>query len=184
MRRRSRSPPNLLLAALMALAVAEHWFLVVPIDANAIWRSFRRKAGGDEGDGAALRVEQALAGTAAPAPSAAATNSEQQEFVERLSSGGLRRAKRCVGSRSRRGRALRRSGKRSGAHAHECELGLLRGRQRARANGGLRPAPVAGASDDRDRTSVRPGPAAGRARRLRRSSLTKLGMDEKGRGVT
>lgn len=70
---------DLLLGALMALAVAEHWFLVVPIDANAMWRSFRRKAGGDEGDGAALRVKQAPAGTAAPAPSAAATNSEQQE---------------------------------------------------------------------------------------------------------
>ena len=58
---------DLLLGALMALAVAEHWFLVVPIDANAMWRSFRRKAGGDEGRGAASRVKQAPTGTASPA---------------------------------------------------------------------------------------------------------------------
>ena len=33
-----------LLAALMALAVAEHWFLVAPIDGNALWRGFRRRS--------------------------------------------------------------------------------------------------------------------------------------------
>ena len=31
-----------ILGALMALAVIEHWFLVAPIDANALWRGFRR----------------------------------------------------------------------------------------------------------------------------------------------
>ena len=30
------------LGALMGLAVLEHWFLVAPIDANALWRGFRR----------------------------------------------------------------------------------------------------------------------------------------------
>ena len=29
-----------MLAALIALGLAEHWFLVVPVDVNAIWRSF------------------------------------------------------------------------------------------------------------------------------------------------
>jgi putative photosynthetic complex assembly protein 2 len=47
---------DVLLGALMALAAAEHWFLVAPIDANAIWRSFRRPGGAD-GRKAAARVE-------------------------------------------------------------------------------------------------------------------------------
>ena len=47
---------NTMLATLMALAVAEHWFLVVPIDANAIWRSFQRRPGSDAGRGTAQRV--------------------------------------------------------------------------------------------------------------------------------
>ncbi len=38
---------NSLLAALVALAVAEHWFLVAPIDANALWRAFRWRSAGD-----------------------------------------------------------------------------------------------------------------------------------------
>ena len=49
-----------MLGSLMALAVVEHWFLVVPIDGNALWRAFRR----GRADGAvatARRVERALA---------------------------------------------------------------------------------------------------------------------------
>lgn len=33
-----------MLGSLMALAVVEHWFLVVPLDGNALWRGFRRGA--------------------------------------------------------------------------------------------------------------------------------------------
>ena len=48
------------LGALMGLAVIEHWFLVTPIDANPLWRKFRRapSPGGME---SALRVELELA---------------------------------------------------------------------------------------------------------------------------
>lgn len=70
---------NMMLAALMALAVAEHWFLVVPIDANAIWRSFQRRPGGDKGRATAQRVEEALAETSPPAPTAAAADLEQPD---------------------------------------------------------------------------------------------------------
>ena len=70
---------NMMLATLMALAVAEHWFLVVPIDANAIWRSFQRRPGGDKGRGTAQRVEEALAETSPPAPTAAAADLEQPD---------------------------------------------------------------------------------------------------------
>ncbi len=50
----------MLLATLMALAVLEHWFLVAPINGNALWRAFRRRprANGFE---AAQRVEFELA---------------------------------------------------------------------------------------------------------------------------
>ena len=48
------------LGALMGLAVLEHWFLVTPIDANALWRKFRRAP--NPGDlESALRVELELA---------------------------------------------------------------------------------------------------------------------------
>jgi putative photosynthetic complex assembly protein 2 len=67
---------NLMLAALMALAVAEHWFLVAPIDANAIWRSFRRRPGEVNERGAARRVEETPAETA-PASGAAGADLEQ-----------------------------------------------------------------------------------------------------------
>ena len=70
---------NMMLATLMALAVAEHWFLVVPIDANAIWRSFQRRPGGDKGRATAQRVEEALAETSPPAPTAAAADLEQPD---------------------------------------------------------------------------------------------------------
>lgn len=166
---------NMMLAALMALAVAEHWFLVAPIDANAIWRSFQRRPGGDKGRGTAQRVEEALAETSAPAPTAPVADLEQPDFVERLSSGDLRRAKRRASARSRRGRGLRRAGERSGAHAHERELGFVRGRQRPSADGGLRAAAPARASDDCEGPSVRPRPAPGRARWVRRSCLTTWG---------
>lgn len=48
------------LGSLMALAVVEHWFLVVPVDGNALWRAFRRNVA----DGpleTAMRVERELA---------------------------------------------------------------------------------------------------------------------------
>jgi putative photosynthetic complex assembly protein 2 len=67
---------NLMLAVLMALAVAEHWFLVVPIDANAMWRSFRRQPAANE-RGAARPVEETPTETA-PAPGAAAATLEHR----------------------------------------------------------------------------------------------------------
>ena len=44
----------------MALAVIEHWFLVAPIDANALWRGFRRTSSPSALE-LALRVELELA---------------------------------------------------------------------------------------------------------------------------
>lgn len=49
-----------MLGSLMALAVVEHWFLVAPVDGNALWRAFRRAAP-DPGRATAMRVERALA---------------------------------------------------------------------------------------------------------------------------
>ena len=49
-----------ILGALMGLAVVEHWFLVAPIDANALWRGFRRTSSRSALE-AALRVELELA---------------------------------------------------------------------------------------------------------------------------
>ena len=49
-----------ILGALMALAVIEHWFLVAPIDANALWRGFRRTSSPSALE-SALRVELELA---------------------------------------------------------------------------------------------------------------------------
>ena len=166
---------NMMLAALMALAVAEHWFLVVPIDANAIWRSFQRRRGGDKGRGTAQRVEEALRGDLRAGADSRGRGFGTAGFVERLSSGDLRRPKRRASARSRRGRGLRRAGERSRAHAHERELGFVRGRQRPSADGGLRAGAPARASDDCEGTSVRPRPAAGRARWVRRSCLTTWG---------
>jgi putative photosynthetic complex assembly protein 2 len=68
---------NLMLATLMALAVAEHWFLVVPIDANAMWRFFRRRPGGSDGREAVAQIEESPAGTVASSPGAAAANPKQ-----------------------------------------------------------------------------------------------------------
>ena len=48
-----------MLAALLALAVVEHWFLVAPIDANALWRAFRRRPGASEHE-AVERIELKL----------------------------------------------------------------------------------------------------------------------------
>jgi putative photosynthetic complex assembly protein 2 len=49
-----------MLGALMALAVVEHWFLVIPIDANAMWRGFRRTSSVSAIE-SSLSVELALA---------------------------------------------------------------------------------------------------------------------------
>jgi putative photosynthetic complex assembly protein 2 len=49
-----------MLGSLMALAVVEHWFLVAPVDGNALWRAFRRRAP-DAERATAMRVERALA---------------------------------------------------------------------------------------------------------------------------
>jgi putative photosynthetic complex assembly protein 2 len=47
------------LGALMGLAVMEHWFLVAPIDANALWRRFRSRP--NPGELKSARVELELA---------------------------------------------------------------------------------------------------------------------------
>ena len=49
-----------ILGALVGLAVIEHWFLVAPIDANALWRGFRRTSSSSALE-SALRVELELA---------------------------------------------------------------------------------------------------------------------------
>ena len=54
-----------MLGSLMALAVVEHWFLVVPLDGNALWRAFRRNRA-DGSAATAIRVERALAGARYP----------------------------------------------------------------------------------------------------------------------
>ena len=55
-----------MLGSLMALAVVEHWFLVVPLDGNALWRAFRRNRA-DGPRGTAIRVERELSGARDPA---------------------------------------------------------------------------------------------------------------------
>lgn len=62
---------SVLLATLMALAVLEHWFLVAPIDGNALWRAFRRRSGAS-GLEAARRIELEFAASRAGAPRIAA----------------------------------------------------------------------------------------------------------------
>jgi putative photosynthetic complex assembly protein 2 len=69
-----------MLGTLMALAVAEHWFLVVPLNANALWGPMSRKGSADltavlEGEFAALEsfcenatADQALENWTAPLP--------------------------------------------------------------------------------------------------------------------
>jgi putative photosynthetic complex assembly protein 2 len=69
---------NMMLASLVGLAVAEHWFLVAPIDANAIWRSFRAGSDGDDRRKAPQRVEKALAEAGAPARGAATPGNTEQ----------------------------------------------------------------------------------------------------------
>ncbi len=54
-----------MLGSLMALAVVEHWFLVVPVDGNALWRAFRRSRT-DGPVATAIRVERELAGAHDP----------------------------------------------------------------------------------------------------------------------
>ena len=54
-----------ILGALMGLAVIEHWFLVAPIDANALWRGFRGPPKSGEFK-SALRVELELAESHVP----------------------------------------------------------------------------------------------------------------------
>ncbi len=54
-----------MLGSLMALAVVEHWFLVVPVDGNALWRSFCRRSS-DGPLATAIRVERELAGAHDP----------------------------------------------------------------------------------------------------------------------
>jgi putative photosynthetic complex assembly protein 2 len=54
----------MLLGTLMALAVLEHWFLVAPVDGNALWRAFRRRPPASGLD-AARRIELELAASRA-----------------------------------------------------------------------------------------------------------------------
>ena len=54
-----------MLGSLMALAVVEHWFLVVPINGNALWRAFRCSGAGGP-TATAIRVERELAGARDP----------------------------------------------------------------------------------------------------------------------
>ncbi len=56
-----------MLGSLMALAVVEHWFLVVPLDGNALWRPFRRNRA-DGSLATAISVERALAGAHETSP--------------------------------------------------------------------------------------------------------------------
>ena len=87
-----------ILGALMGLAVMEHWFLVTPIDANALWRKFRRQPGSGELD-SALRVELELAERHVLGPTRDISVSDETQAhqphsgycLERGSAGDLRR---------------------------------------------------------------------------------------------
>lgn len=57
-----------MLGSLMGLAVVEHWFLVVPLDGNALWRAFRRRVS-DCPRATAIRVQRELAGARDPVES-------------------------------------------------------------------------------------------------------------------
>lgn len=61
---------QLLLASLLALAVLEHWFMVLPLPVAKLWAGFRaRRAANNAGDGApaAAAADQGVAITAQPA---------------------------------------------------------------------------------------------------------------------
>lgn len=79
-----------MLATLMALAVAEHWFLVVPLNANALWGPMSRRHGVDpsallEGELSTLATLREAAATdrgqnwSAPALSSARNKTERLE---------------------------------------------------------------------------------------------------------
>jgi hypothetical protein len=79
-----------MLATLMALAVAEHWFLVVPLNANALWGPMSRRHGVDpsallEGEPSTLATLRVAAATdrgqnwSAPALSSARNKTERLE---------------------------------------------------------------------------------------------------------
>ena len=70
-----------MLGSLMALAVLEHWFMVVSIDGNALWRSFRRNRA-DGPPEAAATVERGLGPPSPPiAPSDASLRSLESEWT-------------------------------------------------------------------------------------------------------
>ena len=86
-----------MLATLMTLAVAEHWFLVAPLNANALWGPLSRRASADlatllEGEFAALE--------AAADPRRAGAGK-----LERAAAGFVRRPppRACAGAGRRRG---------------------------------------------------------------------------------
>ena len=146
-----------MLATLMALAVAEHWFLVAPLNANALWGPLSKRPAGDasgllEGEFAALEsfVE-------------AATPRE----LERAAAGLLRRppSRACAGTG--RGGRVRRGRGREGRDAHQGALDRLRDQWGAGAHDPVRAATFARAADRRDGPPFRSSEINGRARKLR-----------------
>lgn len=68
-----------MLGSLMALAVLEHWFLVVPLDGNALWRAFRRNPA-DGPRATAQRVERELSGARDPSEGSGAEQAPHVAF--------------------------------------------------------------------------------------------------------
>ena len=158
---RSRRPGSHA-GTLMALAVAEHWFLVAPLNGNALWGPMTRRSAADAS--ALLESEFAALGKLRPAsrPSGAAGE------LERGAAAFLRPppSRPCAGVGRRRRLWRGRGGQ--GRHAHEGELDRLRDQWQPRAHVAFRAAAPARTADRRDRASLRSPTPDGRAGELRR----------------
>ncbi len=155
-----------MLGSLMALAVVEHWFLVVPIDGNALWSAFRRSRA-DGPVATATRVERALAGV----------HESEAGFGKELGLGGGFRAYPPLVCDERtirrllefdRGGTFRPRRLRAWPGADRGRVGLFRTEGGSGADGRVRPAHAEETFGDRERARVRPGGAQGRVRWLRR----------------
>ena len=146
----------------MALAVVEHWFLVAPVDGNALWRAF---GGGRRSPRAtAIRVERELAGAR-----------DRRGRRRGAASRRLAADRRDICNAHDIGRLLEAIAA-GNFGAVDCVHGLVRteeewicfelkeGRARIAAFGSR----ADEAGGDRKRAGVRPGAAQGRVRSLRR----------------
>ena len=154
-----------MLGSLMALAVVEHWFLVVPVDGNALWKAFRRR-GADGSRETAMRVERELV-----LSQAVSQASRMKGFASWAAGAPIRRSSAtCATSNvcsTDRRRQVRGRRQRAGVREDRGGLGLLRIEGGAGADGRACASQTEEASGDRQGPGIRSGAAQGGFRRLR-----------------